>query len=166
MGQAKQRQSEIIALKAKGAKIKALPIRIEGFGAYYKDLDDDGVSVMLSRTMGVPQDFLDLMYSTVKECVDVELDELAKGNYAYFNGAATREDAIKHIWNQLKICIHNYNIAVFGTSVRPLKHKYMTEVNKDFLETAFPIMGNIWMLDKLGEIPNDNYNGMTFAYSN
>ena len=169
MGQAKQRKDEIMMLKEQNPKVSkksALPIKLAGFGAYYKDLDDDGVSIHLSPVFGVPQDFVSLMYEQVKKCVDTEGALLAKGDYAYFNGATNRQEAIADIWAQLKACIHNFNIEVFKTSVRPLKSKHNVKVDAEFITWAMPIMCNIWHLQNLGEIPNDNYNGMTFAYTN
>ena len=169
MGQAKQRKAEIIMLKAQNPKVpkqSALPTKLVGFGAYYKDLDDDGVSIHLSPVFGIPRDFVSLMYEQVKKCVDAEGALLAKGDYAYFNGATNREEAIADVWAQLKACIHNFNITVFKTSVRPKMSKHQCRIDEDFITYAMPIMCNIWHLQNLGEIPNDNYNGMTFAYTN
>lgn len=169
MGQAKQRKEEIIMLKAQNPKVPkkpALPTKLVGFGAYYKDLDDDGVSIHLSPTFGIPKDFVSLIYTKVSECVKIEEAELAKGNYDYFNGATNREEAIANVWGQLKECIHNFNIEVFKTSVRPKMSKYQARITEDFITYAMPIMTNIWHLQNWGEIPNDNYNGMTFTYTN
>jgi hypothetical protein len=82
----------------------------------------------------------------------------------YFNGATSKQQAIADIWAQLQDLIHNYNITAFGTSVRPQKHFFNIEVNAEMLKVAMLIMSNIWLLQELGEIPLDNFNGMHFIY--
>jgi hypothetical protein len=169
LGQARQRKEEIMMLKEQNPKVSKkplIPTKIVGFGAYYKDLDDDGVSIHLSPAFGIPQGFVSLMYEKVKECVELEGAEMSKGNYEYYHGAKNRSEAIASIWEQLHFCIKEFNLVVFKSSVRPKKSTHQCRIDEDFLTYAMPIMTNIWHLQNLGEIPNDNYNGMTFAYTN
>jgi hypothetical protein len=157
MGQAKQRKAEILKLK--------IQPKLLGFGAFYKDNQDEGVSIMWNG-LAQPEvkDLLKTLYPATEHCFEAELKEIQTGNFQYFNGATSKEEAIANIWAQLQDLIHDYNVTAFGTSIRPQKHFFNIEVNAEMLKIAMPIMSNIWLLQELGEIPLDNFNGMHFIY--
>ena len=153
MGQAKQRKAEIDALKAKGPKANTTAKHIIGFGAYYKDLDDDGVSIQFATFKDPRPGFTKFMYKAVRECVDNDHKELAAGRLT-----------VPEIWDQLHTAIAAFNFKCFGTNVRPGHTDYQIDLLKCMPEVIV-IMNNIWTLTELGEIQNDNYNGMNFMYS-
>jgi hypothetical protein len=153
MGQAKQRSAEIAALKAAGAKAKNTQRHIVGFGAYYKDLDDDGVSIQFMTFKDPKPGFTKFIYKAVQDCVDKDHEELAAGRLT-----------VPEIWEQLHTAIVAFNFKCFGTNIRPKQTDYQIDLLKSMAEVIV-IMNNIWTLTELGEIKNDNYNGMNFMYS-
>jgi hypothetical protein len=148
MGQAKQRKAEILALKAAGLNKKGIVI----FGAYYKDDADDGVSVEFATFKDPKPGFTKFFYNTMMKCVDAERKE-------YEAGRLTKEE----VWSQLKEAIVEFNIKCFGTPVRPQRHHYQIDLMK-CLDEINIIMTDIWLLTEIGEIQNDNFNGMNFGY--
>jgi hypothetical protein len=153
MGQAKQRSEEIKQLKAAGARAKNMPRHIVGFGAYYKDLDDDGVSIQFATFKDPKPGFTKFMYKAVQDCVDKDKEELAAGRLT-----------VPEIWEQLHAAIAAFNFKNFGTNVRPERTDYQIDL-VECMPEIIVIMNNIWTLTELGEITNDNYNGMNFMYS-
>lgn len=148
MGQAKQRRAEILALKASGIPKKG----IVGFGAYYKDDADDGVSIQFATYKDPKPGFTKFFYNTMKDCVEAELKE-------YRAGLLTKEE----VWTQLREAIVDFNIKCFGSPVRPQKHNYQIDLMK-CLDEINIIMTDIWLLTEIGEIKDDKFNGMNFAY--
>ena len=153
MGQAKQRSAEINQLKAAGPQAKKVTRHILGFGAYYKDLDDDGVSIQFMTSQDPKPGFTELMYKIVQECVNRDHEELAAGRLT-----------VPEIWEQLHTAIVAFNFKCFGTNIRPVRVNYQIDLLKCKDEIVV-IMNDIWTLTELGEIKNDNYNGMNFMYS-
>jgi len=149
MGQAKNRKAEIMALKAAGPKLRNVVM----FGAYYKDLDDDGVAIQFSSDNEAKPGLTKMLYKTLTQVKDGGLKEVHEGTWT-----------VPGIWEQLKDSIVNFNIKNFGSEIRPQKHHYQIDVVACMPEIIV-IMGNIWMLQELGEIQNDNYNGMLFGYT-
>jgi hypothetical protein len=160
MGQAKLRKAEIAMLKAQPKQPKLI-----GFGAYYKDDADDGVSIMWN-SMFQPQckKLIESFYPTARDCFEAELKEFNSGNFGYFNGAISRETAIGDMFHNLQAGIEQYNIHCFGTSVRPLHCRHEVSMDRDLIMISMGIITNIWLLQELGEIPNNNFNGMNFVY--
>ena len=152
MGQAKQRNAEILALKSKGPKLK---LNIAGFGAYYKDNLDDGVSIFLRQDdPNFPPNFVPTLYRNMSNAVTAELADIKNGI-----------TDTKEIWTQLKSAIYNFNIKCFGYGVtRPTKSNYQIDV-KECMPEIIAIMSDIWILTELGEITNDNFNGMHYMYN-
>lgn len=153
MGQARQRKAEIDQLKAQGPREKNRPRHIVSFGAYYKDLDDDGVSVQFSTYQDPKPGFTKFMYELVQDCVIKDREELAAGRLT-----------VPEIWEQLHAAIAAFNFKNFGTSVRPSRTQYQIDL-LECMHEIFVIMATIWTLTELGEIVNDNYNGMMFMYT-
>ena len=153
MGQAKNRKAEIHELKAAGARTKIATKELVAFGAYYKDLDDDGVSIQFTVYADPKPGFTKFMYDTVRELVEHDKQELAAGRLT-----------VPKIWGQLHSAIAAFNFKSFGTNVRPLRSKYQIDLLKSMPEIIV-IMNDIWTLTELGEIQNDTYNGMNFVYT-
>jgi hypothetical protein len=164
MGQAKLRKEEILKLKS-----QMFP-KLIGFGAYYKDLDDDGV-VIAWNSLAHPQhkSEIELFYSATKKCFEQELNEFNTGNYDYFHNATTADEAKENILGYLQHQIKQYNILAFGSETRPSKGTISKEIPKKdgahYVELCISIVCNIWLLQELKVIECDNYNGMMFNYA-
>ena len=152
MGQAKQRKAEIDALKTQGPKARApRAAKLIAFGAYYRDDQDDGVSIQFSTYCDPKPGFTEFIYQQVKECTDHMLEEVQSGEI-------TRDE----IWDQLHNAIVSFNFKCFGSNQRPSHNHYKMDVI-ECMQEIIVIMNDIWVLQELGEIPNDEYNGMMFA---
>tara|TARA_R110002126_G_scaffold204277_4_gene351684 strand:+ start:457 stop:942 length:486 start_codon:yes stop_codon:yes gene_type:complete len=157
MGQAKQRKAEIMALKVNGPKQKEPSYtakKITAFGAYYKDLDDDGVSIQLSSLNDPKPGFTEFMHTHMAETKDDMIKDVR-------NGSLTTAE----IHEQLKQAIRAFNYKVYGSHKRgDGLHKVKIDVLKCMQEIVV-IISDIWALTELGVIKNDNYNGMQFGYT-
>ena len=154
MGQAKVRKQEIAKLKANGPKTNLFDNKqIAMFGAFYHDDQDDGVSLVFSVHNDPKPGYTKFLYQNLTEVKNSMLAEVKAGVID-----------TEWIWDQLRYSIANYNLKAFGTAIRPGKCK--VEVNVlNVMEEIIVIMGNIWVLTELGEIQNDTFNGMMFAYA-
>ena len=124
------------------------------FGAYYHDKDDDGVSICFSKMSDPKPGFTEFLYNQMLECKNEALKEIR-------NGSLTTAE----VWDQLRHAIRWFNYKNFGTDQRPSgRNIYQTDVIKCMNEIVV-IVSDIWTLTELGEIQNDNYNGMMFTYS-
>lgn len=142
------------------------PAKIMAFGAYYHDDQDDGWSLCFSQGNEPVKGFTKMLADTTNKCVAAEYNEYLTHNYAYFDNAQDRAQAIQNIWSNLKAAIREYNYEAFGTAVRPLKSQYQVNLNNEYLLSLITgCLTNIALLCKLGEIKDDNYNGMYYAYS-
>lgn len=157
MGQAKQRKAEIMELKAQGPKQKDIfsrPKKVVSFSAYYKDLDDDGVSIQFSTLRDPSPGFTEFMHTNMAETKDDLIKDVRSGILT------TAE-----IHEQLKQAIKSFNYKNFGTYKRPAgQTKFKIDVFKCMQEIVV-IMSDVWALTELGVIKNDNYNGMHFGYT-
>jgi hypothetical protein len=148
MGQAKNRKAAISALKANGPKSRSIVM----LGAFYKDDQDDGVSMAFNTLQDPKPGFTKFLYDNL---IVVKNDMMAE--------VKSGEISVDWIWDQLKEAIDAFNIRAFGSAVRP--QKSMREVDiAPVMDLIIVIMGNIWILTELGEIQNDDFNGMMFAY--
>ena len=138
--------------------------KVELMGFYYRDDKDDGVSIVFGKTMGMPQSLVDKCYNEYSKCVKAEISEFAKGNYSYFHGATSKQEAIDNIMGYLKQEIVAFNHIVFGSEVRPPKAFYQSQITPDRLRVSMAIATNIWLLTQIGVIPQDTYNGTQFIY--
>jgi hypothetical protein len=147
MGQAKNRKAEIEQLKNQP--------QLYGFGAFYKDLDDDGVSIQFSvmQEANLRKGFTKMMYTNIESCVDGIRKEIAEGTWT-----------VDGVWEQLREAIVCFNFKHFGTNTRPKNSEYVLDVLGS-MDEIIVIMGNIWYLTEVGQIQNDNYNGMNFVYA-
>lgn len=161
MGAAKNRKAEIAQLKANGrTKVQ----KCLSFGAFYKDDEDCGWSLNFNREELGERNF-QFMYDQHVKLVEAELAQLHIGNFDYFD-AVDKASAIDSLWEQTKNVIHNFNLDAFGTPVRPNRSTGLKVDlnNRDILREITILMGNIALLTDLGEIKNDEYNGMLFMY--
>lgn len=147
MGQAKHRKNEIAALKA------TAPHQIIMFGAFYKDLEDEGFSLVLQRAGRDKQQLIDVFYSAMRECANCIKQEIAEGTWT-----------IEGVTEQLEDAIGNFNQKQWAGAPRPKAGTDCTVNFVDSLSELTVIFGNIWALTELGVLANDNYNGMQFAY--
>lgn len=154
MGQAKQRQAEIQELKARNPRVRQQRTQrtLVGFGAYYRDDQDDGISIQFSTFQDPAPGLTAHIYKAVKMATDEGLRE-------YHRGKIT----IPEIWEQLQAAITAFNFKCFGSNQRPQRSAYKIDVIGCMSEIVV-IMNDIWMLQLLGEITDDKFNGMTFAY--
>lgn len=161
MGAAKNRKAEIAQLKANGPKVQ----KCLSFGAFYKDDEDCGWSFNFDREE-LGNNSFQFCYDQHIKLVKAELAQLRSGNFDYFDGSVNEEDAIESLWKQTKDVIHDFNIYAFGTPVRPDRSTGLKVnlSNRDIIRAVTMLMGNIALLTELGEIKNDEYNGMLFMY--
>ena len=153
MGQAKLRKQEIAQLKANSAKQTK---ELIGFGTFYRDDKDDGVSINFSKLNGEPiPGFTKVIYDSTVECGKHMMAEVRSG-----------ELTVQDIFAQLKEAIKHYNVICFGTEVRPQKmhHNVVLAdngvINTELIKMISVIMSDIYVLTELGVIKNDNYNGL------
>lgn len=160
MGAAKNRKAEIAQLKANSPKFQ----KCLSFGAFYKDDEDCGWSFNFDRKEIGARTF-QFMYDLHTKMVAAELGRFKAGDWAYFN-ADSKEEAIELIQEQTEYAIHDFNVAAFGTPVRPDRSTGLSVNlnNHAILNGINVLMGNIALLTELGEIKNDEYNGMLFMY--
>lgn len=163
MGQAKIRKQEISELKAKGPKPKPfrMPTTIKAFGAYYHDDQLDGIGVYLSEDFEPAKGWTNITFHTLKDLVVLEATKYFQMDEA--NQAKYREFA----WDSLHDAIRDYNQEVFGSDTRVVDSETKTTVLTDSLiETFVSVITNIWILELLKEIPNDDYNGTILEFKN
>lgn len=138
--------------------------KIEQFGFYYKDNKEDGFSFNFGELYGMDRKEIDFLYQSYKDCTKAGLAELKKANHGCFN-TATRAEAIQLIKDDLAQAIESFNKLAFGSAKRPMNVDYHIVPKGDLTEALLVCCSNIWMLTELGEIKNDNYNGLNFMYS-
>ena len=142
MGQAKRRSAEIMALKAQGPRPEGPRVKdILSFGAYYRDLDDDGVSIAFSIFNEPKPGLTRFVYKTISEVKDLGLQDVRNGTWT------TTE-----IWQQLREAIVSFNRKSFGTEVRPQKTNYNINI-LDCVQEITIIMGNILDASRVGRDP-------------
>ena len=148
MGQAKQRKAEIAQLKAKSAKQTK---ELINFGTYYRDNEDDGVSINFNTLTGEPiPGFTKVVYDNVTQCGDLMIADIKNG-----------KDSVQAIFQQLKLAIKDFNVIVFGSEIRPKMSAYNVDLsNRELIQVMMVIMSDIYVLTELGHIKNDNYNGL------
>lgn len=155
MGQAKARKEEINAIKANG-----FTRTLEAVGAFYKDDTTDGFAIVVERKL-FGATALQAIADGVTECATSELAEFNSGNYQYFD-AVDRTSAIANITVQLKEAADIFNKA--NGIDRTYKHiKQLTNVQN--VSEMIVAMSNIQLLEQIGEIQPDNFNGMLYQTS-
>ena len=155
MGQAKLRSREIAELKSRGPRppaVKPDQYHITAFGAYYHDNELDGVGIYLNETFEPRPGWTNLTFHTLKDLVRAEVASTTDAN---------RAARIQDSWANLRTNIQQYNQLVFKTPFRQLTGAPMeTELTDDLIEVFIYTITNIWYLQQVGEIPDDDYNGM------
>jgi len=155
MGQAKIRSAEIAELKARGPRPrpqKPSQRHVTAFGAYYHDNLLDGVGIYLSDSFEPSPGWTNLTFHTLAQLVREEVASTTDAN---------RAERIELAWTNLRENITSYNQQVFGSPGRRLDVPVMeTELTDSLIETFIYTITNIWYLEQMGEIVNDDYNGM------
>ena len=156
MGQAKLRSKEIAELKAKGPAIKLRNREVEGFGAYYHDDQPDGIGIFLSQDCEPAAGWTNITFNTLRELVAKELHDTP---------LELKQQRIDYAWSDLKENIVRYNNIVFGTDERQMTATpHLTELSDELSEVFVSTITNIWLLERMGQIHNDDYNGAIVYY--
>jgi len=159
MGQARLRSKEIAELKAQGAKPKTVIVRtnpdehhVTAFGAYYHDNEYDGIGIYLNESFEPSPGWTNLTFHTLKDLVREEVLSTTPGN---------KTERIELAWTNLRENIKQYNQLIFKTPFRQMTGSPMeADLTDDLIEIFIYAITNIWYLQQMGEIPDDDYNGM------
>lgn len=155
MGQAKARKEEINKLKLNPRKLK---LKLIALGAFYKNDQEDGFAVCIeSGKFG--QAGLDAIATSVTECATEEAKMFNSGNWAYFDDATTKEEAVKNITDQLVTAMRIFNTEnKINRKVKTSSNEILPTSNQEMIVT----MSNIQLLEVVGELKSDNFNGMVY----
>ena len=133
-----------------------LPKKLVMFGAYYKDDCDDGWSFSMLSIDEPVKGFTQVLHDCIHKAGNHLVKEVESG-----------EIDVNWIKGQMQYYIEQFNIKAFGSRVRPLRSEYqMNLMDPDIMESILVIAGDIYALTILGVIPDNNYNGMNYAYTN
>jgi hypothetical protein len=161
MGQAKIRTREIEELKAKGPRLKqvSIPDTVHAFGAYYHDSQLDGVGVYLSSDWEPSPGWTNITFQTIKRLVMLEVQKhLALP-------LEQRAVSIEAVWDNLQTSIKDYNRQIFGQDTRDENSTQQSaELTTELITVFVHIISNIWLLELLGEITNDDDNGVVIEF--
>lgn len=161
MGQAKIRSNEIKELKAKGPRIKqvSIPDTVHAFGAYYHDDQLDGVGVYLSSEWEPSPGWTNITFQTIKRLVMLEVQKhLALP-------PEQKAISIEAVWDNLRASIKDYNLQIFGQETRDENSTQKSaELTTELITVFVHIISNIWLLELLGEITNDDANGVVIEF--
>lgn len=156
MGQAKLRSKEIAKLKERGPKLKLKAAEVEGFGAYYHDDCEDGIGIFLSQDCEPSPGWTNITFNTLRMLVAKELHETPP---------ELKQQRIDYAWQDLHENIRRYNNIVFGTDTRDMTATpHLTELSDTLIEVFVAVITNIWLLERLEQIQNDDYNGAVVYY--
>lgn len=160
MGQAKRRGS--YEDRVKQAAPRAMKLSMAQY--HYRSDSDDGVLLCLMPE--TPQKIKETFAESVSIAVREMKREIDQADYSRFNGVTTREQALDWYVQQLKHHIPVYNQLVWGQPTHPETETTMRQDWGDskFLESAIVIATNITILTMFKKIPNDNFNGTSFAH--
>ena len=155
-------------INGKVTKVGA-PTKLFSAGFFFKAMDDDGFNFAFHSKNETIPGFMEQFINIVSEAKDRTLSEIKAGRLTVqevmdqLTGNATHYGAIR-----------SYNIAAFGTEIRPDEHDGSTSqivfkkdgvVNHDLVMALTVICDDIWALTELGVIKQDEYNGTMFMYS-
>lgn len=115
-----------------------------GFNAFINNDKPEGFGGGFNEYNGFDIDTIDKIHNQIQEMVNDEYDKFINQDYAYFD-SATKVEAINNIRDQLAELI-------------PI----VKETND--IKYLMAIIGNIWLLTRIGVIVDNEYNGMAFAY--
>lgn len=161
MGQAKIRRAEIEELKANGPRLKQvrIPKNIVSFGAYYHDDQEDGIGVFLSESFEPAPGWTNITFHTLKDLVAVEMAKYLQMD------REQQQKTRAFTWEILHKAIREYNLEVFGTEHRVIDSESKTTALTDTLiHTFVNVITNIWLLELMGEIKNDDHNGVIIEF--
>ena len=124
------------------------------YGAYYKDDTAEGFNFSI-----LPGEFGDDTQSVINNfisCAEKMYNDSKKWN------TSTRLEQIIACRRELREDIKEYNRLVNMPEGRP--SGFYPQVSQEAFKVAFMISTSIHFLTMLGDIKNDNYNGMAFMY--
>lgn len=161
MGQAKIRSAEIKHLKEMGPKPKPvrIPKNIVSFGAYYHDDQEDGIGVFLSESFEPAPGWTNITFHTLKDLVVLEMTKYVQMT------PEQQQETRAFTWEVLHKAIREYNLEVFGTETRILDSETKsTALTDSLIHTFVNVITNIWLLELMGEIVNDDHNGTIIEF--
>lgn len=127
--------------------------KLHGWGAFYKDNNDDGFSMFIDGEAG------ELILDNIEKCTQAELNDIKSGEI-------TLEQLTNDVLEQLHNMIPQWNELVFGTTKRPMGEMAKPKLdNEDIITLTTCICQDIHFLDTVKAITNDEYNGMSYAYT-
>ena len=136
-----------------------LPVNLVMFGGFYKANEENGINLAFVKGES-PVDinvWSDIVEKAWKPCYEEILQEFG-----------SKDKALNFIKDQTEYYIGEFwSFAVPGSKGKqPLSGKSITvEWNEQLLRFASLIMGNIKILTEMKAIPNDDLNGMSYAYA-
>ena len=150
-------------IRAKQSKVDN-PSELVAFGGFYRDNLDDGFNIVIYKSDEPAAGFLDYMSKVIKDMSDREISLINQGK-TIDSISTNRQETINNIKQQLKDVIINFNQLVFNSPTRPLTAKCQIDLtNPDIMQCVIVALNDIYVLQALGEIANDNYNGMYYMY--
>lgn len=156
MGQARNRKAEIAALKAKGPKYKECVM----FGCFYKAKADDGINLVFNKNNELKPGFTTRFHNLTVKAVASELADHSSGK---------TKINVQEVRDQLHSAIHNYNLLCFNQTTQPTRGYKTIEIKphevKEFAELITVIATDIMLLTELGEIVEDDDNGIMVGYT-
>ena len=150
-----------MAYKTVNGKLVKVGSKSYTVGFFYKATEDDGVNLVLTSEDEVKKGFTERFARQVTDCSKQTLAEIKAGRLT-----------VQDCWDQLlgndeyTGAIEMYNLAAFGTVKQPPQGYYKVDfvkdgkVNEDLFNAMIMIADNILTLTTLGEIKNDDDNGL------
>jgi len=148
--------------KAKARKMKQKasmkPIsNVIGIGAFYKGMDDDGFSFSMDSMSEPKKGLTKVLHDNVVMAGKGILQEFRDGTW---DVAGCKE--------QLAQAIESFNVKTFGSTERPMASAKVQnlKVSIDTMPELICIMSDIYVLEQVGAIKSDDFNGMMYMKSN
>ena len=148
--------------KAKARKMKQKasmkPIsNVIGIGAFYKGMDDDGFSFSMDSMSEPKKGLTKVLHDNVVMAGKGILQEFRDGTW---DVAGCKE--------QLVQAIESFNVKTFGSTERPMASAKVQnlKVSIDTMPELICIMSDIYVLEQVGAIKSDDFNGMMYMKSN
>lgn len=135
-------------------------------GFYYKSKDDDGFGISVSDLNPEIFEFFVDVFNLIQMEWERQKTEMESGKF-YGLYKELLEKTIDFERNSLNEEISNwYKLNGFTNGIQPLGNTYVNwEISPRTQPTLIKILRSIYILTEVGEIKNDNYNGLNFMYS-
>ena len=128
--------------------------KLYSWGAFYKDDTAEGFSMSMDG-----DEAGELLIHNIEKCTQQQMNDI--------KNASTNivKNIIKKTFDQLHELIPMWNELVFGTTKRPMDVIAQPELdNEDIVKLTFCICQDIHFLTEMKAIPDNNFNGMNYAY--